>query len=146
MGLLNSVKNFVTGGGAEVIVNIENPVIDGSEPLRLSISATAKEETLAVKKVYVEVKAEEKSANTKLLYNTTIELEKNVQLSAGENKSWSCEVPIPEDIPATFFGRHSSMQWYVNAGLDVPGMDPDSGWQKFVVNRPITFSKDSKSN
>ncbi len=146
MGLLNSVKNFVTGGGAEVVVTIENPVIDGSEPLALSISATAKEETLAVKKVYVEVKAEEKSANTKLLYNTTIELEKNVQLSTGENKSWNSEVPIPEDIPATFFGRHSSMQWYVNAGLDVPGNDPDSGWQKFVVNRLISRSMDSNQN
>lgn len=146
MGLLNSVKNFITGGGAEVVVTIDNPVIEGTELLKLSISATAKEDTLAIKKVYVEVKAEEKSANTKNLYNTSIELDNNVQLSAGESKSWKCEVPIPEDIPATFFGRHSSMQWYINAGLDVPGNDPDSGWQKFIVNRPISFAKEADLN
>lgn len=139
MGLLDSVKNFVTGGGAEVVVTIENPVIDGGETLKMNVSATAKEETLAIKNVYVEVKAEEKSANTKMIYETTIELENTVQLSAGESKSWNCEVPIPADMPATFFGRHSSMQWYVNAGLDVPGIDPASGWQKFVVNRPINY-------
>jgi sporulation-control protein spo0M len=135
MGLLESVKNFVTGGGAEVVVTLDNPVIDGDETLKLSVAATAKTETLAVKVVYVKVKAEEKSANTSAIFETTIELEKNVQLSAGDTKSWRCEVPIPSDMPATYFGRHSSMQWYVNAGLDVPGNDPDSDWQKFVVNR-----------
>ena len=145
MGLLDSVKNFVTGGGAAVLINMENPVINSNEPLTMGVSATAKETTLAVRRVYVQVKAEERSGRTNLLYESSIELDSQVQLNAGETRSWPCEVPIPEDMPATFFGRHSSLQWYVKAGLDVPGNDPDSGWQKFVVNRPTSFKTDASA-
>lgn len=142
MGILDSVKNFVTGGGAEMSITLENPVIEANESLKASISAMAKEDTMAVRQVYVSIKAEEKSGETRQLYETTIELEKNVQLSVGELKSWNCEVPIPADVPATFFGRHSSLQWYIKGGLDVSGVDPNTGWQKFVVNRLMVYHND----
>lgn len=140
MSVLKSVKNYLTGGGAEVVVEILNHVIELDEPIKAIIKVTAKDETLLVKEVYFGVKAEEKSANRHSIFKDQKSVDKNLQLNPGDVKEWEVSLEIPASAPATFIGKHSSLQWYARAGLAVSGVDPKSEWEKFVVNRVTVYA------
>ncbi|MFY0598123.1 MAG: sporulation protein [Cyclobacteriaceae bacterium] len=140
MGVLKSVKNFLTGGAAEVKIEIKNHEIREDEPLQLVISVTAKEETIFIKELYLKIKAEERSANTNNLHSAQKSIERDIQINGGETKQWETSIEIPLSAPSTFLGRHSSLLWYALAGLDMSGVDPSSGWEKFIVDRPVSYA------
>lgn len=140
MGILNNIKNFVTGGAAEVTLDFENRVINDNSPLRIKLTATAKEETIIIDKVYLDIAAVEKSGNTKYMYKDQKILDDQVQLNAGESKTWETQFEIPSTAPATFIGKKSSLKWQVSGGLDMSGVDPSSESEPFVLNRATVYS------
>ncbi len=44
MGLFSKIKNYITGGAASVSVVFESPMVDGSTPIRLFVTAIAKDD------------------------------------------------------------------------------------------------------
>ena len=142
MSILKSVKNYVTGGAADVHVEISNPVLNGNESIRGTVKVTSKD-NLFVPEVYCELRALEKSENEIILYADRIVLQKDIQLGEGDQKSWEFEMTIPAAAPTTFIGRHSSLKWSLRGGLDLKGVDPKSKWAPFVVNRATVFEPQS---
>lgn len=161
MGIFSKIKNFVTGGAAEVKVVFESGEIDGSEALRAFVVATANDDC-KVKKVYFKIRGRE--TYIKLVNHTSTDGEGNttstqrsethhenhfekemvlaesVQITKGETKKWLAEFELPSDALATYHGKSCFFKWEVYAGLDMPGNDPDSGWEQFIVNKKMNYS------
>lgn len=137
MGVFKNIKDYVTGGAAEVELTILNPVVPEDESVNVTIKVTPTGETLHANRLYLMVKALERSSTSNALYSNEFVLEENIQVNAGDSREWKFAVEVPEDAPATFFGRHFSLEWGVRASLDMPGIDPSSGWQRFVVNKKM---------
>ena len=57
-GIFSQIKNFITGGAADVSIIYEEPVADGSKPIRLFVTATAKDDC-KIKNVYLNIRARE---------------------------------------------------------------------------------------
>ncbi len=53
------------------------------------------------------------------------------ELEANQEYTWEAEVKIPADSLPTYDGFNATHFWFAQAGLDVAGNDPDSGWIKF---------------
>ena len=139
MGILKDLKNFVTGGAAKVDLAYEKEVLSDGESLQVSVTVKPLDETLIFEKIYLKVKASESSAHTTTVYSEERLLAENVQVSAGEEKTWSTEVSFPETAPATYIGKHSSLHWSAHAGVELPGVNPTSDEKKFVVNKRMAY-------
>lgn len=140
MGLFENVKNYVTGGAADVIVLISNPVMTEGESLKLAITVRPTGDTLHIKKIYLQVRAQEMSSVTHILYDQEYTIDEEIQINAGDEREWTYEVELPADVPATYIGRHFRMHWAVKAGLEMSGVDPNSGWQPFVLNKIMQYA------
>ncbi|MFY0598124.1 MAG: hypothetical protein JXR03_00535 [Cyclobacteriaceae bacterium] len=161
MGLFSKIKNFITGGAAEVTIVFEEQVVDGGKPLRLFVSALAKDDC-QVKEVYFKVRGVENYVE-QVSYHTTDSdgnsttsyrdetrseihhkeekiIAEGVSLKAGEEDKWLVTVEFPENPKATFHGKEVSFKWEVYAGLDMPGNDPDSGWCEFFVSKRMNYT------
>ncbi|GAB4536027.1 MAG: hypothetical protein Tsb0020_51020 [Haliangiales bacterium] len=152
MGLLDkikSAKNFVTGGGAEVAVDVE-PARRG-EPCRVSVRATVSDAALSVARVYVIVRGEEhidllhrdyedghsdtdRVRKNEESFRVEIDVATPGELEAQSSHEWSGEFTLPSDAQPSYHGRYARHIWRVQAGLDVRGNDPDSGWVEFYVS------------
>jgi hypothetical protein len=161
MGIFSKIKNFVTGGAAEVSVVFEAGETDGNQPLRAFVVATAKDDC-NVKKVYFKIRGREtyvksvhhsstdsdgnttNTQNYETHHETHFEKELTLadeeQINKGEVKKWLAEFEVPEDALATYHGKDVSLKWEVYAGLDMPGNDPDSDWVEFIVNKKMDYS------
>ncbi|MEQ9301606.1 MAG: hypothetical protein RIF33_23710 [Cyclobacteriaceae bacterium] len=161
MWIFSKIKNFVTGGAAEVKVVFESGETDGSEPLRAFVVATAKDDC-KVKKVYFKIRGRE--TYIKLVHHHTNDGDGNStsthnyethheahfesemvlaeaeEINRGETKKWLAEFDIPDDALATYHGKDVALKWEVFAGLDMPGNDPDSDWVEFVINKKMNYS------
>jgi hypothetical protein len=136
MGILDSIKNYVTGGAADVRVIVKtNDIILGSN-VDFEISATPTESTVAASKIYIKIEALEESGDKNVLYKSEQEVDSNVQLTEGETKQWTATFQIPVDAQASFYGRSSKLQWIALAGIDMAGIDPKSEEVVFMVNNP----------
>lgn len=158
MGFFAKIKNFVTGGAAEVSVIMESPLTDGTQPIRAFVMATAKDDC-NVKKVYFHIRGRESyikrvnhtstdgngnrtsSSGYETCYEVHFEKEmilaEAVQMTKGETLKWLAEFEIPQNALATYHGKDVNFKWEVEAGLDMPGVDPDSGWIEFIVNKQM---------
>ena len=142
MGLFDKVKsmaNAITGNAAKVSLTAA-PVTIG-EPLELTIQALANDSEVEYNRVYVKVRGREKIElqdrdhdgterirRQETTYETEIVVEGAGQLSAHENKTWTCDLTIPSSAPAFYRGKYAEHYYEVQAGLDCTGNDPDSGW------------------
>jgi sporulation-control protein spo0M len=134
MGLFNNIKNYVTGGAADVRVIVKNDSVILGSQIDFEILVTPTSGTIAADKVYITIKAVEQSGDHYTLYQDEQVLDTNIQLMDGETKRWSATFSIPADGQATYLGRHSRMQWLVYAGVDMAGKDPTSDSVVFMVN------------
>ncbi|MEQ8473668.1 MAG: sporulation protein [Marinoscillum sp.] len=139
MGIFKNIKDYVTGGAAEVSLMIQKTVLNQREPLRLLIKVKPTGETIHPKRVYLQIMALEQSSTRNTLYNKEYVLEENIQINQGECKEWTHVVELPEEVPATVIAKHFRVEWGVKASLDMSGTDPSSGWQPFVLNKAMTF-------
>lgn len=140
MGLFDNIKNYVTGGAAEVKLELESATLIEEQVLKLTIAARPTSDTIHAKKLYLEVKALESSSTKNVRYQKDYVVESEIQINEGNEREWTFEVELPPEAPATHIGKHFSLEWGVKAGLDMGGKDPDSGWVRFVLNKEMDYS------
>ena len=146
MGFLSNLKNKLTGGGAKVSLEIENPNRQNS--FNVTVSASVADSDMEIKKVYLFIKSVEKATvrNVKVMrFDGSGTEEKDVTgeyepvpqnevviagaqtLKAGQQYKWTYEINMQGAQP-TYNGVYAKHEWYFLAGIDAPGNDPDSGW------------------
>lgn len=161
MGIFSKIKNYITGGAAEVAVVFENDLVRPEDKLRLFVTASAKDDC-KIKKVYLHIKCEETykkretTTTTDSNGNTTttsrdvtkyyshftkeLVLAEDILLRKDSEEKWLAEFEIPVDALPSFKGKDCHMAWKVFAGLDMPGNDPDSGWVSFYVQKKVDYT------
>ncbi|VXD14860.1 hypothetical protein [Marinoscillum sp. 108] len=161
MGLFSKIKNYITGGAASVSVVFESPMVDGSAPIRLFVTAIAKDDC-KIKKVYLNIRARETyiktvtytetdgdgNSRTSTRDETRFEdhfqkemiLATDLELKKGAEDKWLAEFELPEDTKATYHGKSVFFKWEFQAGLDMPGNDPDSGWVELLVSKAMNYT------
>ncbi len=141
MGFFKDLKNKVTGGAATVRVNV--PSARRGQAVPVQIQATAKANG-KVSAVYLLIRATEnaqfktdggeKVSGSKVSYDTRVSIAGAQELKEGETYNWEGIVELPTNSSPTLRGSIIDHTWEIQAGLDMPGNDPDSGWQAFDVS------------
>ena len=149
-GKLKAMKNAVTGGAAKVTVEVDAAGI--GEPAAVRVKALAKAD-VKLSGVYIDVKSVEKAevrnvevehdddeaARRKTVRGTHetgrlhVDISGAEDLAEGQEYSWDGEFQFPPSSRPSFDGKTIQHVWYVRAGLDARGNDPDSGWVEFAV-------------
>lgn len=154
---LKAVKNFVTGGGATVTVEINEPSL--TQPFQVVVRTHVADADIKVTKVYLQIKAieevvlndvpvpieEEIDGETRVVrveredyrrevttYEQEIVVADQQELPAGSEHEWQAEITLGDALP-TFNGHNARHYWQIFAGLDMFGNDPDSGWVTFEM-------------
>jgi hypothetical protein len=140
MGFFKDLKNKVTGGAATVNVNV--PIAQRGRPATVQVQATAKANG-KVTAVYLLVRSLEacefkdsdgdKVRETKVSYENKITIAPAQDIREGETYTWQGTIELPTSTNPTFRGSMINHTWEIQAGLDMPGNDPDSGWCAFEV-------------
>ena len=139
MGFFKDLKNKVTGGAATVRVTV--PAARRGQAVPVQVQATAKANGKA-SAVYLLVRAtesaefkanNEKVQGSKISYETRVNVAGAQDLKEGETYTWDGVLELPINSNPTLRGSIIEHTWEVQAGLDMPGNDPDSGWQTFDV-------------
>src|SRR6476659_4736035 len=139
MGFFKDLKNKVTGGAATVRVNV--PAARRGQAVPVQVQAQAKANG-KVSAVYLLIRAtesaefkqnNEKVQGTKVSYENRVTIAGAQDLKEGETYSWDGVVELPTSSNPTLRGSIIEHTWEVQAGLDMPGNDPDSGWQSIDV-------------
>jgi hypothetical protein len=140
MGFFSDLKNKVTGGAATVRVAV--PSARRGQAVLVQVQATAKASTKA-NAVYLLVRAtehaevrsqnNEKVTGTQQSYQNRIQIAGAQELHEGQTYSWEGQLELPASALPTLRGQIIQHHWEIQAGLDMPGNDPDSGWQSFDV-------------
>lgn len=140
MGFFKDLKNKVTGGAAQVTIQMPQQAQRG-QGLPVQIQATAKADA-KLTAVYLLVRAtescewkngSEKIGNSKTSFETRIQVAGPQELKEGETYNWQGLIELPVSAHASMRGSLIEHSWEVQAGLDMAGNDPDSGWQKLDV-------------
>jgi len=157
MGMFDKFKqmaNAVTGGGATVSVQLHPVNEAGAMPV--VVTAVVGGTDVSVSSVYVKLRGLEvmqvdpkkalgrfrsqldgaeqlfRKGNTievkEESFETQVQLSGAESLSAGETYTWEGEVRLPAGAPGSFRSTHMRHSIQIQAGLDAPGNDPDSGW------------------
>ncbi|MEQ9305778.1 MAG: hypothetical protein RJQ14_17825 [Marinoscillum sp.] len=144
MGILKNIKNYVTGGAADVSLTLQHSVLNADEPLKLLIKVKPTGETIHPKRVYVIVNAVEQSSTKNVLFSKEYVLDEDIQINSDETKEWTYAVELPQEVPSTVVAKHFKVEWGVKASLDMSGIDPASDWVPFVLNKAMTFELEDK--
>jgi hypothetical protein len=150
MGFFSNLKNKITGGGAKVSLQFEQPSLHN--PFNVKVTALVSSNDLKIEKVYlyirgiektsvrnVEVYEKDMSGDMRLVrkdINGEFEVFPKSEivvagaqtLNAGQTYEWTASVNIPGGTKPTYKGVTAFHEWQFLAGLDAPGNDPDSGW------------------
>jgi len=144
MGIFNKLKkaaNFLTGGGAEVELNIADGNI--TDPINAQINIKVGEGELNVQNIYMLLKCteitktvvesedgEEIEENENFIYDEKIEIAGNQVLESEKEYLFTKEINLPEDAEGSLVEDNREVSWEFQAGIDIKGNDPDSGWIK----------------
>jgi hypothetical protein len=138
MGFFKDLKNKITGGAATVRVSVPAGRRGQSIPVQVQAQAKANGKASAV---YLLVRATEnasfkdsngdKVSGSKVSYETRVQLAGAVDLKEGETYNFDGHFELPPNTNPSLRGGIIDHIWEVQAGLDMPGNDPDSGWQSF---------------
>jgi len=139
MGFFKDLKNKVTGGAATVRVTV--PAAQRGRAVPVQVQATAKANG-KVSAVYLLVRATEscefkkdgeKIGESKISFESRVQIAGAQEIKEGETYNWDGQLELPVNSNPTLRGALIDHTWEVQAGLDMPGNDPDSGWQSFDV-------------
>jgi hypothetical protein len=147
MGFFSNLKNAVTGGAATVTLQAA-PARRG-QASAVHIQAVAKADG-QVNNVYLLVRAVEEAQVTdtdysdgktrnetvhgrKVSFETKIQIAGAMQIKQGQTYDFEGMIQIPPNANPSFRGSMIKHTWEVQAGLDMTGNDPDSGWQAIEV-------------
>ena len=147
MGFFSNLKNKITGGGATV--NISVPSVVRGQPATVGIEVTAKADG-KVNAVYLLINAVESCEvkdtdwngtkhttetvrGRKVSYENKITVAGPFELKTGQVYNFEGRIELPTSTNPSFDGKIIEHEWAIQAGLDMAGNDPDSGWIKFEV-------------
>ena len=140
MGFFKDLKNKVTGGAATVRVNVPSARRGHAVPIQVQATAKANGKASAI---YLLVRATEKAefkgsdnekvSGFKVSYENRVTIAGAQDLKEGETYSWDGVLELPTNSNPTLRGSIIEHTWEVQAGLDMTGNDPDSGWQSIDV-------------
>jgi len=140
MGFFKDLKNKVTGGGATVRVNVPTAQRGRATPVQVQATAKANGKVSAV---YVLIRATETSnfktddgnkvSGSKVSYETRVSIAGASEIKEGETYNFEGVIELPTNSNPSLRGSIIDHIWEIQAGLDMPGNDPDSGWQSFDV-------------
>jgi len=140
MGFFKDLKNKVTGGGATVRVHVATAQRGRPTPVKIEATAKANGKVAAV---YLLIRATEnaqfktdggeKVSGSKVSYETRVSVAGAQEIKEGETYNWDGVIELPSSSSSTLRGSIIDHTWEIQAGLDMPGNDPDSGWQTFEV-------------
>jgi len=148
MGFFSNLKNAITGGAAQVQIQIPQ-VAQRGQTITVNISATAKGAG-NVKQVYLQIRATETASfdhtftlngqsktervsGSKVTYEQKVVVAPAFQLAEGQSYTFQGQLPLPPTTNPSFHGQIVHHTWEVLAGFDMTGNDPDSGWQQLTV-------------
>ena len=140
MGFFKDLKNKVTGGAATVRVTVPSAQRGRATPVQ--VQATAKSNG-KVSAVYVLIRATETSqfktddgnkvSGSKVSYETRVSIAGAQDIVEGQTYNFEGVIELPSNSNPSLRGSIIDHIWEIQAGLDMPGNDPDSGWQSFDV-------------
>jgi len=139
MGFFKNLKNSITGGAATVHVQVPN--VRRGQAVPAKITATAKADG-KVAAVYLLVRglesaewkeSGERVSNSRTSFETRIQISGPLDIKDGQTYNFDGQLELPVNSSPTFRGQLINHLWEVQAGLDMPGNDPDSGWQNIDV-------------
>ncbi len=155
MGIFNKLLDFITGGSAEVTVDMNNATISSS--FNVQVHAIIGDSDLDCRNVYLKIRCieetlesygpkntEKMTDNEKILsemkdwisdtiYNKQFNITNSCILKKGKAYDWESEIDITDASKASASSKDHRVIWQVQAGIDVHGNDPDSGWVDFQV-------------
>ena len=147
MGFLSNLKNAVTGGAADV--QVQCAAVQRGTPTMVQIFAQAKS-SANVSGVYLLVRALERAKvtdrdlddghsytetinATHTSYEHRIPVAGAFQMVEGQQGQWQVQLQLPANVGPSLQGHMISHEWAIQAGLDMTGNDPDSGWTVIQV-------------
>ena len=139
MGFFKDLKNKITGGAATVRVNVPNARRGQSVPVKIEATAKANGKVAAVYVLVRGVEAAEwrdgteKVGNSKVGFETRVNIAGAQEIKEGQTYTWEGNFDLPMTANPTLRGSLINHTWEIQGGLDMPGNDPDSGWQSFEV-------------
>jgi hypothetical protein len=148
MGFFSNIKNAITGGAATVQVQAPQALQRGQAAV-VNISATAKSAG-SVAGVYLLIRAIERcqvkdtdweggQSHSETVRGTHTSWEHRIpvagafEMAEGQQMQWQAQIQIPQNVGPSLEGHMISHSWEVQAGLDMTGNDPDSGWVAIQV-------------
>lgn len=146
---LKSAANVVTGGAATVTVSTMGEAKRG-ERVHYIVEANAKAEC-KVDAVYLLVRCREEAdvqdrdfddgqvereivRGRKTVWETKVDVSGAEVIEKDTGRAWQSSFDLPADALPTVRGQMVRVVWEMQAGLDMFGNDPDSGWVQFDVN------------
>ena len=147
MGFLSNIKNAVTGGAVKV--QVQCPAVQRGTAAMIQIYGQA-EAAGNVNGVYLLVRATERCElsdtdwedgyqSTETVRGNHVSWEHRIpvagafQMQQGQQMQWQVPLQLPPNVGPSFEGHMISHTWEIQAGLDMTGNDPDSGWQAIQV-------------
>ena len=139
MGFFKDLKNKITGGAATVRLSV--PTVKRGQQATVQVEATAKANG-KVAAVYLLIRGtescewkenNEKVGNTKSSFETRVQIAGAQDIQEGQSYQWQGTFELPGNAHPSFRGSLINHTWEIQAGLDMPGNDPDSGWVAFEV-------------
>lgn len=151
MGFFDKIKSAtsaLTGGGADVFVDVNNVERGAATPI--SIRGVAKAD-IKISSVYLLVRATEHATvqdrdqnedgeteretvtGRHLSYEARVEIGGAQELEQGQEYNWEGEIMLPSTSNPSIRGKMVRHTWEIQAGLDAFGNDPDSGWREIEV-------------
>lgn len=150
---VKSVKNMVTGGAAELDLEIISEPILGQH-FTVLVKAVVKQDSLNAKAVYLKIRGNERihaegveieyedgerevertvvNKNT-VTFQETITINLDQPLSSDQSYEWEFDVFMSDELNGTYNGTHAWHNYQMLAGLDAPGNDPDTNWLDFEI-------------
>lgn len=154
MGLFDkiiNIKNLVTGGSADVVLNVE-PTQHGV-PFNITVQVLVAAEELKIEGAYLQIQGVEdievpytqhvkdktmdisKTHSKKdtirchtITSEQKIQIAQGMKLEANEAYKWDAVAKLAPDNEPAYKGVHCNHHYRAKAYLDCYGNDPDSGW------------------
>ncbi len=143
MGLFSKIKNFITGGGVRLSLQIVNESYL-RKPFDVELIIAVEDQDIEADLIYIDLKYLEEvsvSVNTRnaqghystivekeyaVLYEEKIMVEENFILEAGQEYTYVNTIQLPLEAFPSFEGVNSKLIWSMEAFVQKAGNDPNS--------------------
>lgn len=146
MGFMDKLKgavSAVTGGAAEVTIQIGKQAVYAGDTIEVLVTCRSKGAEVKSKGVFIDIAGEElirikgddnrDQSITSRTISEAIQIAPAVVLGAGQAMEFRGTFSIPASSPPTYHGRAVKHTVQIRARLEAFGNDPDSGFSPITV-------------